>query len=95
MTRPIKQFDEKKTFNVLNALCQSAPIGGHTLKEVDRMVDRLADALPNVSYLMEQGGIKQVNTLNELADVLEHPIDEEKGLMGAATGEIGRIYHYF
>jgi hypothetical protein len=65
------------------------------LKEVDRIVDRLAGALPNVSYLMENGGIKQVGTLSELADVLEHPNIEEKGLGGPATGEIGRIYHYF
>lgn len=44
---------------------------------------------------MENGGIRSVSTLGELADVLEHPLEEEKGLAGAPTGEIGRIYHYF
>ena len=58
LTRPVRNFDEKKTFNVLNALCQTAPIGGHTLKEIDRIVDRISGHLPNVGYLMDNGGLK-------------------------------------
>ena len=45
--------------------------------------------------LGEHGGIRKVNTLTELAEVLEHPIDREKELKGDVTSEIGRIYHYF
>lgn len=59
------------------------------------MVDRIAQHLPNASYLMENGGLRGVSTLGELADILEHPLEEEKNLVGAPTGEIGRIYHYF
>ena len=65
------------------------------MKEVDKIVDRIATHLPNISFLMDNGGIKEVNTLGELADILEHPNEEEKGIAGGVTGEIGRIYHYF
>lgn len=44
---------------------------------------------------MENGGIQNVSTLTQLADILEHPNLEEKNLLGASTNEIGRIYHYF
>lgn len=44
---------------------------------------------------MENGGIQNVSTLTQLADILEHPNLEEKGLAGASSGEIGRIYHYY
>lgn len=53
----MKVFDANKTFGVLNMLCNAAPIGGHTLKEVDRVIDTLIDVLPNAGYVLDNGGI--------------------------------------
>ena len=53
----MKVFDDNKTFGVLNMLCNTSPIGGHTLKEVDRVIDNLMDVLPNLGYVLDNGGI--------------------------------------
>lgn len=59
-------------------LCNTSPIGGHTLKEVDRVIDNLMDVLPNLGYVLDNGGIGQVRTLDELVDILNDPIERAK-----------------
>ena len=36
LTRSKKNFNAKKTFNVLRDLTLNSPIGGHTMKEIDK-----------------------------------------------------------
>jgi len=64
LVRPAKSFDCQKTFDVLNGLCNVAPIGGHTLKEIGSTIEPLLRYLPNASYLMQNNGLEQVNTLD-------------------------------
>lgn len=36
MTRSKKAYNSKKTFDILKELCINTPVGGHTMKELDR-----------------------------------------------------------
>ena len=36
LVRSKKNFDSKKTFDILRTLCINSPVGGHTLKDLDK-----------------------------------------------------------
>jgi hypothetical protein len=36
MTRSKKNYNAKKTFDILRDLCLNAPVGGHTMRELDK-----------------------------------------------------------
>lgn len=70
LTRPDKTYDVQKTFNAVSMISNSSPIGGHTLKEIDKVVDPLIDTLPNISYLVDNGGLSTSKTLDQLVQQL-------------------------
>lgn len=64
LTRPDKTYDAQKTFNAVSMIANQSPIGGHTLKEIDKIVDPLIDTLPNLAYLMDNGGLSYSKSLD-------------------------------
>jgi hypothetical protein len=36
LVRSKKNFDSKQTFDILRTLCINSPVGGHTLKDLDK-----------------------------------------------------------
>lgn len=94
VSRASKTYDSKKTFDVLRNLCINAPVGGHTLKELDRTQDRIQAALPNLAGDGMGTRIDSLQTLGELAGQLEAPMAEEKGLQGTSGAILGRLYPY-
>ena len=47
-------------------ISNNSPIGGHTLKEIDKVVDPLIDTLPNIGYVIENGGLSSAKNLEQL-----------------------------
>lgn len=46
----------------------SAPVGGCTLKEIDKVLDTFISMLPNIGYVLDNGGLEPSNSLGELVD---------------------------
>lgn len=70
LTRPDKTYDVQKTFNAVSMISNNSPIGGHTLKEIDKVVDPLIDTLPNIGYIVDNGGLTSAKSLDQLVSQL-------------------------
>lgn len=71
IVRTKKNFDAKKTFDILRHLCINSPVGGHTLKELDRSQDKITGGLMNAGEAIHLGHLTGIDTLEELGDSLQ------------------------
>lgn len=82
VSRSKRNFDQKKTTDIVRNLGMSIPVAGHTMKSLDRVSDQIQNALPNIGALHETGGLKDINSLQGLATAL------------GGMGQSERIYDY-
>jgi hypothetical protein len=91
VTRPKKNYDARKSFDVLKQLCTNSPVGGHTLKELDASQDALLAAIPEIGGGL--GSLQGVDSLQDLAASLRLSTAEQKGLIGETPGAgLNRLY---
>lgn len=81
VVRNKKNFDSKKTFDILRYLCINSPVGGHTLKELDRSQDKITGGLMNANEAIHLGHLTGIESLDDLAEGLQLGNKEKKGLV--------------